>query len=268
MADTTGIRTALITGASSGIGYELARIFAREGYHLVLVARRERELEQLAQRLRSIGSSVLVFPCDLTDRAALRALFRSVQQSAAPIDVLVNCAGFGDHGNFVTSNLDRMLAMVELNVAALTHLTRLILPGMVERGTGRILNVASVASFQPGPLMAVYYATKAYVLSLSEALSEELAVSGITVTALCPGPTVSEFHREAGMQQTLLSRLVRMPGADTVAEYGFRALMRGTRVAVHGAVFRVSVFLIRLMPRRLVALSLRKLQQRRGINST
>lgn len=261
-------KTALITGASSGIGYELARIFAREGYELVLVARRRQQLEDLAAEVEAQGARCWVFPGDLTDRAAVQSLFDSVERAGIAVDVLVNNAGFGDYGDFLRSSLDRMLSMIELNVAALTHLTRLLLPGMVARGYGRVLNVASVASFQPGPLMAVYYATKAYVLSLSEALSEELAASGVTVTALCPGPTVSGFQHEAGLHQVPFYQQVRMPTSDVVAEYGYRSLMRGRRVAVHGLMFRVSLLLIRLAPRRLVAAAVHRIQRKRKVHSS
>ena len=261
-------KTALITGASSGIGYELARILAREGYDLVLVARRRRQLDQLASEVEAQGARSWVMPFDLTDRASVQQLFDSVSQEGIAVEVLVNNAGFGDYGDFLRSSLDRMLAMIELNAAALTHLTRLFLPGMVARGHGRVLNVASVASFQPGPLMAVYYATKAYVLSLSEALSEELAGSGVTVTALCPGPTVSGFQEQAGLQQVPFYQQVRMPSSDAVAEYGYRALQRGRRVAVHGLMFRISLVLIRLAPRRLVAAAVRRIQERRRIHTS
>ncbi len=267
MAGTQARQTVLITGASSGIGYQLARVFAREGYDLVLVARREQQLEELAGRLRQVGSTVWVLPCDLSQRSAVRELYRSVQQLGRPIDVLVNNAGFGEHGDFAAGNLDRMLAMIDLNVAALTHLTRLFVPDMLERRAGRVLNLASVASFQPGPLMAVYYATKAYVLSLSEALAEELAPSGIVVSALCPGPTASEFQREAGLDQVPFYQRVRMPSSESVAEYGYRALMRGKRVVVNSVLFRISIFLIRFMPRRLVAVSVRRLQEKRRVNT-
>ncbi|TVR02999.1 MAG: SDR family oxidoreductase [Spirochaetaceae bacterium] len=256
-------KTALITGASSGIGLELARVFAEAGYQLFITARRTEQLEALANELRTGGTTVRVFPCDLTDRAAVRTLFRSVQETGIPVDVLVNNAGFGDHGEFVGVKPEKLVDMIELNVTALTYLTRLVLPGMLERRHGRILNVASVASFQPGPLMAVYYATKAYVLSLSEALAEELSPSGVTVTALCPGPTASGFQEEAGLTQVPFYQKVKMPSSRVVAEFGFRAMMRGTRVAVHGTLFRISIFFLRFMPRRLVAVTVRRLQERR-----
>ncbi|TVQ37983.1 MAG: SDR family oxidoreductase [Spirochaetaceae bacterium] len=265
MADTRTRPTVLITGASSGIGYELARVFAREGYDLILVARRAQQLTELAERLRRIGALVWVQPCDLTDRSAVRGLYRSVQEIGRPIDVLVNNAGVGDYGSFVSAGVDRVLTMIELNAAALTHLTRLVLPGMFERGAGRVLNVASVAAFQPGPLMAVYYASKAYVLSFSEALAEELAPSGVVVTALCPGPTKSGFQQEAGLHQVPMLNRPGMPTAATVAEFGYRALMRGRRVAVHGALFRLSLFVSRFLPRRLVAATVRRLQERRRV---
>jgi uncharacterized protein len=207
--------------------------------------------------------SVLVIVCDLTDRSAVDALFQTVQEAAVLVDVLVNNAGFGDYGDFATANPEKMIDMIELNVISLTRLTRLLLPGMLERGRGRILNVASVAAFQPGPLMAVYYATKAFVLSLSEALGEELRRTGVTVTALCPGPTVSGFQSEAGLGHVPFYQQSGLPEAGEVAEFGYRAMVRGKRIAIHGVPFRLAVFLLRLAPRALVVRVVRRLQDKR-----
>jgi short-subunit dehydrogenase len=258
MTETGRQKTALITGASSGIGRELAELCARDGYDLVLVARRAdrlRELEakwtaQYAVRVRSV-------PMDLIDEDAPQRLFDEL--AGAPIDILVNNAGFGAYGPFAETEVATLVEMVRVNVLALTHLTRLFLPAMVQRGDGRILNLASMAAFEPGPLMAVYYATKAYVLSFSEALSEELRGSGITVTAFCPGPTATEFQSRAQLER---SGLLRVAQADVgpIAEAGYRAMMQGKAVAVPGILNKIVTFLIRMGPRFLVRRVVHKLQ--------
>ena len=187
MKDAPG-KTALITGASVGIGRDLAELFARDGHHLVLTARNEGQLQELAAKLRDqYHVNVEVIVQDLSVAGASQQIFERLQSK--PIDYVVNNAGFGSHGLFAGAELQSQLAMLQVNIVALTHLTRLLLPGMLARKSGRILNVASLAAFLPGPYMAVYYATKAYVLSFSEALSSETAGSGVTVTALCPGAT-------------------------------------------------------------------------------
>src|SRR5271156_1552208 len=191
-------QTALITGASFGIGSEFARIFAREGYNLVLVARSADKLRQLASELeKAHGTRSLILAADLTEPGASAYVLDQTTRADIQVDVLVNNAGFGQYGLFVEKDLEECLPQIQLNVTTLTHLTRLYLPAMVGRQSGRILNVASTAAFQPGPLMAVYFATKAYVLYLSEALSNELQETGVTVTCLCPGPTATEFQERA-----------------------------------------------------------------------
>jgi short-subunit dehydrogenase len=234
--------TALITGASSGIGLELAKLFARDGYDLVLVARRREKLEALGAELgQRHGIRFRVIAADLADPAAPAEIMRQVGAASVTVDVLVNNAGFGELGAFVKTDLDTAGRMIEVNVTALTALTKLFLPGMLARRRGRILNVASTAGFAPGPLMAVYYATKAYVISLSEALAEELRGSGVSVTVLCPGPTLTEFQEVAHMQST---RLFRLPGVvmsgESVAMAGYAGLMRGKRMVVPG-LFQSSV---------------------------
>src|SRR5581483_11195724 len=194
-------KTALVTGASSGIGMEFARLLARDGYHVFLVARSEEPLKVMA---REIGSAT-VLVADLASPDAPRHVF----DSAGPVDILINNAGFGLSGAFAETDLGRELEMIQVNIAALTALTKLFLKPMIERRSGRIVNVASTAAFQPGPLMAVYYATKAYVLSFSEAVADELRGSGVTVTALCPGPTATGFAERAGMTRSRLFTLVR-----------------------------------------------------------
>src|SRR5277367_149242 len=191
-------KTALITGASFGIGLELARIFAREGYSLVLVARTADRLRQLASELeKNHGTRSLILAVDLTDPGASAYVLDQTTRADLQVDVLVNNAGFGQYGLFAENDLEECLRQIQLNITTLTHLTRLYLPAMIERKTGGILNVASTAAFQPGPLMAVYFATKAYVLHFSEALANELHGKGVTVSCLCPGPTATEFQERA-----------------------------------------------------------------------
>ena len=197
--------TVLITGASSGIGLELARLFAADGSDLILVARREAELQSLADDMAaSHGISARVMTEDLSDLSAPQRIVDRLATDELELDVLVNNAGFGLRGPAAELDLQRQLDMLQVNVTALTHLTRLLLPAMIARRRGGVLNVASTAAFQPGPHMAVYYATKAYVLSFSEALAEELGGTGVTVSCLAPGPTATEFADAADMRDTLL----------------------------------------------------------------
>jgi short-subunit dehydrogenase len=262
---TTG-ETALITGASSGIGLELARLFARDGADLVLVARRRELLEDLAAELRrEHGISTTVLDEDLAQEPAPARIARTLGDRGITVDTLVNNAGFGTYGPFLDSDLGATLELVQVNVASLVALTRLITPAMVERRSGRILNVASTAAFQPGPLMAVYYASKAFVLSFSEALANELHGSGVTVTALCPGPTRSEFQRRAAMEDSrLVSGLVPMMESAAVALAGYRAMRKGRTLVVPGVANRLGVFSVRLAPRRLLTAVVRRVQERKG----
>ena len=203
---------ALVTGASGGIGFELARILARNGYDLVLVARSAEKLASVAEGLqRDHGIDVRVIVKDLAIPGAAAEIHEVLAADGLAVDILVNNAGVGLSGKFAEIGFDAEIGMLRLNVESPTVLTRLLLPSMLERGSGRILNVASTAAFQPGPLMAVYYASKAYVLSLSEAIANEVARTGVTVTALCPGPTVTGFASHAGTEQ---SRLFKGPTMD------------------------------------------------------
>jgi len=254
-------KTALITGASFGIGLELARIFGREGYNLVLVARSADKLRQLASELeKAHGTRSLILATDLTEPGSSAYVLDQTTRADIPIDVLVNNAGFGQYGWFAESDLEECLRQIQLNVTTLTHLTRLYLPAMIERKSGRILNVASTAAFQPGPLMAVYYATKAYVLHFSEAIANELQETGVTVTCLCPGPTATEFQERARISAIRLTKFGAMD-ARTVAEDGYRGLMAGKPVVISGFKNWLVAQSVRFSPRRLVTAIARKLQE-------
>ncbi len=254
--------TALVTGASSGIGLELATLLARDRHDLVFVARRRDRLEAIARGLtEEFGVTVTILPHDLAQSEAPAAVARELEERGLAVDILINNAGFGVYGPFARTPLERELEMIQVNVTALTHLTKLLLPGMLERRSGRILNVASTASFQPGPLMAVYYASKAYVLSFTEALANELDGSGVTVTALCPGPTITEFQQEAGVAQTRLFRSMLVMNAPEVARAGYEGMLRGKRIVIPGAANRVLVEALRVSPRRLVTAVARRIQE-------
>ena len=255
---------ALVTGASAGIGKELAGRFAAGGHDLILTARRADDLRQLADELtRAHAAACHVLPADLADPAAPRQLFDDLTARGLVTDVLVNNAGFGVYGPFAEADPDRLLDMVRVNVLALTHLTRLVLPGMIERGRGRVLNVASTAAFQPGPLMAGYYATKAFVLSLSEALSEEVKGTGVTVTCLCPGPTRTEFVDRAGMEGVAIFDSPGVMAAGPVADLGYRATMRGQRVAVPGVLNWLGTVGAKFVPRVVLLPVVKRIQAKR-----
>jgi short-subunit dehydrogenase len=254
--------TALLTGASSGIGERLARRFARGGFDLLLVARREDRLRDLAGALaQAHGGDHLALAADLADPAAPRALFDRVGAAGRAVDALVNNAGFGVSGPVAEVAERAELDLIRVNVAALVHLTKLFLPAMIARRSGRILNVASIAAFAPGPFMASYYASKAFVVSFSEALAVELQGTGVTVTALCPGATATEFDKVAGTSNTPLFRGRGVMDADEVARVGFDGMMAGRGVVVPGASNRLLVFTSRFAPRRALARIARRLNR-------
>ena len=256
--------TALITGGSAGIGLELAKQFASHGHDLVLTARHRDTLEAVAGSIEGQhGVKVTVIVEDLIDPSAPQRLFDALAADKITIDFLVNNAGFGLGGEFADTDGQRELDMIQVNVAALTHLTKLFLPAMLKRNKGKILNVASTAAFQPGPLMAVYYATKAYVLSFSEALDEELRNTGVDVTCLCPGATATSFAETAGVANSKLFTAIGGTTAEDVAKYGYDALMKGERVAIPGMRSKVMIMAERLAPRKLVTRFSRLAQENR-----
>jgi short-subunit dehydrogenase len=249
--------TALITGASSGIGLELARVFAREGYGLVLVARNQKRLEEIAQELRPAEAQVIALDLSLPGAP------EEIHGKAPKVDVLVNNAGFGVFGKFVEKGLAEELNMMQLNMTALVTLTRLYLPAMISAGNGKIMNVASTAAFQPGPLMAIYFATKAFVLSFSEAIANELEGTGVIVSALCPGPTASDFQERANMQNSALVKGRKMMDSRTVAEAGYRGLMAGKTIVIPGLANKLLTQSLRLSPRSIVTKMVRRMQEER-----
>lgn len=249
------MQTALITGASAGIGLELARVFAREGYRLVLAARNQKRLEEIARELQPAESQVIAIDLSLPDAP------EEVQRRVPKVDVLVNNAGFGVFGKFAEKSLVEELNMMQLNMTALVSLTGLYLPAMISARSGKIMNVASTAAFQPGPLMAIYYATKAFVLSFSEAIANELEGTGVTVSTLCPGPTTSDFQERAQMQNSGLVKRRKMMDAKTVAEIGYRGLMAGKTIVIPGLGNKLMAQSIRFSPRSMVTKVVRRMQE-------
>ncbi|QDT56644.1 3-oxoacyl-[acyl-carrier-protein] reductase FabG [Caulifigura coniformis] len=249
----------LVTGASSGIGRELALQFAENRNNLVLVARSRDKLEALEFEVRTkYGVTAEIICADLSQEGQVRGVFEETERRGLQVDILVNNAGFGDMAHFWDVPAERYLQTIAVNVGALTQLTRLYLPGMMQRKKGRILNVASTASFQPGPNVAVYFATKAYVLSLSEALSIELRGTGVTVTCLAPGPTLTGFGDQAHMQHTPLFRFAIME-AEPVAKLGYNATMKGKPLVIPGFINKTLAFSSRLWPRQWIAWTTGKL---------
>jgi short-subunit dehydrogenase len=250
----------MITGASSGIGLELARLMA-PNFDLILTARNQAALERLAQEQQPHGNHVHVIPSDLARKESPDEIFAEVDRRGLNVDVLVNNAGFGAYGPFSETDLTSELEMIQVNITALTHLTKLALPGMLQRKRGRIMNVASIAGFQPGPLMAVYYATKAYVISFSEAIANELQGSGVTVTCLCPGATATEFGKRADMEKSRLFKMGTMRSAD-VARAGYLAMMRGKTMVIPGTKNLIMAESVRFAPRKFVTAIARRVQER------
>lgn len=255
--------TALITGASSGIGLELAKVHASKGGDLVLVARNGKKLEDLKKELESAYKiSVCNIVKDLSVRNSAQEVYDELKQKNIRVDILINNAGFGDFGLFFETDWNKEEQMINLNITCLTHFTKLFLKDMVTNRSGRIMNVASTAAFQSGPTMAVYYATKAYVLSFSEAIDNELRDKGITVTALCPGATESGFQEAAAMQDSKLVKGRKLPTSKAVAEYGYKAMLKGKTIAIHGLVNSIMANSVRFLPRAMVVKVTRSIQDK------
>jgi uncharacterized protein len=260
---TANRKTALITGASGGIGEALARTLAQHGYNLILVARTMSKLEALgAELIAKNGVEAVSIASDLSAFDASEKLIADLEARGLNVDVLVNNAGFGEYGEFATGDPIKQQQMISLNILTLTMLTRHVLPKMLERKFGRVMNVASTAAFMPGPLMSVYYASKAYVLSFSEALSEELLGSGVTVTALCPGPTESDFQARAAMEDSKLFKGKTLMTSREVAEQGVAALERGQRVIIPGLMNQIQAQASRFLPRAIVPGIVKNVQAR------
>ncbi|AZB42150.1 SDR family oxidoreductase [Bacillus sp. FJAT-42376] len=250
----------LITGASGGIGMELAKIAAEKGYALILAARNEKKLLELKENLeKQYRTAVMVHQADLSKPEEISKMAEELKQKQIHVSYLVNNAGFGLYGEFLETNLEDELNMIDLNIRSLTHMAKLFLPEMAERKEGGILNIASTAAFQPGPLMAVYYATKAYVLSFTEALENELKGTNIKVSALCPGPTATGFSERADLGKSKLfnSGVMR---ADQVAQIGFNEWMNGKTVIVPGFQNKLLAGSVRFMPRKMVTSVVRRVQ--------
>jgi len=254
-------KTALITGATNGIGLELARIHASEGGNLVLVARNKPKLDALRVELEELYKvKVYTIDKDLSETNAAQDVYAETRRMEIEVDYLINNAGFGDFGLFAETDWDKEHRMIQLNITTLTHLTKLYLRQMQQRGGGKIMNVASTAAFQPGPTMAVYFATKAYVLSFTEAISNEVKGRGISITALCPGPTETGFSAAGSMDGSRLFRNKRLPTGKDVAQFGYRAMLAGKTLAVHGIKNNIMTNAIRFFPRSwVVAVSRRML---------
>jgi short-subunit dehydrogenase len=255
--------TALITGASNGIGLELAKVHASKGGDLVLVARNKTKLDELKAELESqFKVSVYTIGKDLSANNSAQEVYDETTKQNIQIDYLINNAGFGDFGIFAETEWNKELQMINLNITTLTQFTKLYLQDMVKRKSGKIMNVASTAAFQSGPTMSVYYATKAYVLSFSEAVDNEVSGKGVTVTTLCPGPTESGFQAAAAMEESNLVKGKKLPAAKEVAEYGYSSMMKGKTVAIHGMMNWIMANSVRFTPRALVVKLTRKIQDK------
>ncbi len=249
---STPRKVALVTGASGGIGKAIAECFARDQVDLIISARNESALNQIAADWKvRYGINVTVITADLAKPDGADTLHRNVKQQGLSVDYLVNNAGYGSFGVFSDSSLETELGMMTTNMTALTVLSKRFLPDLIAR-RGRLMNVASTAAFQPGPYMAVYYATKAYVLSFTEAIAAELSGSGVSVTAFCPGPTRSGFQDNAEMNHSALVKDKNLPGAESVGALGYQAMMAGKRVYIPGLLNKIMAFSVRFTPRNVI----------------
>ena len=256
-------KTALITGASSGIGYEFSKVFAKNGYNLVLVSRNTEKLKIISKEIRKQNDiQVKVISKDLGKSSAPQELYDEVAAEGITIDVLVNNAGIGVYGKLIDSSTQKQMDLIQLNITSLTMLCKLFGRDMAKKGSGRMLNVASTAAFQAGPFISTYYASKAYVLMLSEALGSELKQDGVTVSVLCPGPTQTEFFERNDMIGTRLEKSPYIMSPTKVAEIGFSGLLKGKTVVIPGLINKLLTFSVRLIPRRVVTAIASSLNQR------
>ena len=252
----------LITGASTGIGYELAKLFAKNGYNLVLVSRNKQKLEVVAKEMKNQHDiQAKVIPKDLSNPSAPQELYDDIVADGIEISVLVNNAGFGINGKFTDLDAEKHMELIQLNITSLTLLCRLFGTDMVKKRSGKILNVASTAAFQAGPFMSTYYASKAYVLLLSEALNNELAQDGVNVSVLCPGPTHTQFAVRADMGSSKIMNLPWVMSAAEVAETAFSGLMKGKTIIIPGFVNKLLAFNVRFAPRTIMVLITRYLNK-------
>lgn len=255
--------TALITGASGGIGLALAREHAAKGGDLVLVSRDKNKLDEIKNSMeKEFGVSIYTIVKDLSVTDSAREVYEEVAKQNIQVEILINDAGFGDYGFFTETEWEKEAQMINLNIVTLTLFTKLYLVEMVKRGSGKIMNVASTAAFQPGPLMAVYYATKTYVLNFSEAINNEVKGSGVTVTTLCPGPTQTGFAKAADSLNNPIFKDRKLPTPKDVAHYGYSSMMRGKAVAIHGFKNYLLTLTAKLLPRALIVLAVRQAQDK------
>ncbi len=256
--------TAVVTGASAGIGYEFAKILAQKGHQLALIARNLDRLNEIKQELESkYGVNVILIPADLAVENIAEDIVKEIKYRQLNVEILVNNAGFGFCGYYHEQPWANERDMIQVNITSLSQLTKLMLPSMLEKKRGRICNVASTAAFQAGPMMTVYYATKAYVLHYSEALALELKGTGVTVTCLCPGPTATNFQSTAKLDSTKVSKMSAMETAAQVAATGYEATMAGKSLAISGTTNKLLQFSTRLLPRKTAGNIIYNLQKKR-----
>ena len=255
-------KTALVTGASKGIGKEFARIHASKGGNLLLIARNEELLmsfrSELMNQYKSISIDIIVK--DLSHPNSAQEVYNELKERNIQVDYLINNAGIGEFGFFVDTKWDRFEQMIDLNVKSLTHFCHLFLTDMIQRKEGKILNIASTAAFQAGPMMAVYFATKSYVLHLSEALNNEANQHNVSVTAFCPGPTDTYFMEDSQLNKSNMMKKIKLPNAYDVALSGYDAMIRAKPVRIYGFMNKLVVFTVRLMPRKWIVALSRKIQ--------
>jgi len=247
-------KNALVTGASGGIGYEFAKLLAQDGYNLILIARSEAKFFEIKQDFEEkYNVKILFIPIDLTIPDSAEEIFHILTQKKIDIDILVNNAGFGNYGEFIKTDIKNEAQMIRLNIMTLHQMTKFFLQKMVERKQGRIINVASIGAFQPGPLMSVFYATQSFILSFSEALAAELKGTGVTVTCFCPGPTESGFQTVAHLQESRIVKGRKLPSAEDVVKYGYEAMNKGKTIAINGLTNKFFAIIVRFLPRNFVA---------------